>query len=106
MRGFGGMKPITIIPKEKLEQELKLLEQEYERSKHNLITTYCNANNPYEIGDIFTDHIGSILIEQIGYSGAFSSYNCKYYGLELKKDGTPKKLGNKRWAYQSNEVKS
>jgi hypothetical protein len=27
-----------------------------------------------------------------------------YLGLELKKDGTPKKKGEKRWAHQCNDL--
>jgi hypothetical protein len=29
-----------------------------------------------------------------------------YFGPELKKDGTPKKNGDKRKAWQSNDIKS
>ena len=92
------------MTKETLDQELALLLADYEQRKKDLIKSYCIANNPYKIGDVFTDHFGSIKIEEIRYS--INSRCCVYYGIELKKDGTPKKSGAKSTAWQSNEVKN
>jgi hypothetical protein len=90
-----------------LEMKIRELEQEFEQKKRNTIKEYCDVNNPYKIGDKFTDHIGTILIESIHYKhdiGIFGPPCCVYIGAELKKDGTPKKNGNKRKAWQSNDV--
>ena len=70
-----------------------------------VIKEYCDANNPYKVGDKFTDPIGTIIIERINYCWYFSTPCCRYFGIELKKNGSASKNGNKRTAYQSNEVK-
>ncbi len=91
---------------EELQQRIKEINKEVELKVNNEIKAYCNANNPYKVGDIFTDHIGSIKIEKIGYVlnlGRYKPY-CIYSGLELKKDGTPKKGDKKRVAHQINET--
>jgi hypothetical protein len=90
-----------------LKLKLNSLEEQYERKKHNLQREYCDANNPYKIGDNFTDHIGTIKIERIAYY--FSSYgyepSCIYFGIELKKDGTPKASEKRRKAFQPDDKK-
>ena len=91
-----------------LEDKLKVLENEFEHRKTLIMKEYCDANNPYKIGDKFTDHIGTIIIEKIYYKfimGPLSNPGCIYFGPELKKDGTPKKRGDKRRAWQSNDIK-
>ena len=71
-----------------------------------LAREYAYSNNTVKIGDIITDHIGSIKVEKIQWGFAFSrDYSeCIYTGIELKKDKTPTKRGNKRQIYQSNLV--
>jgi len=95
------------MTKEEMDSKLSQLEQEYSLNRKQIIKDFCDYNNPYKIGDIFTDHIGSIKIERIKYS--FSNLRdkpcCVYHGIELKKDLTPKKLVIKRDAWQSNEIK-
>jgi hypothetical protein len=90
------------MKKEIFEIKLKELEKRYELDKKNLIVEYCIKNNPYKIGDIFTDTQGSIKIENIKYSP--NKLCCVYYGIVLKKDGNPRKDGSKRSAYQINEI--
>lgn len=94
-------------------KELRLKEQEINDRLNLEITRlrkqYCDANNPYKIGDTFTDHIGSIKIEKIKYDFypfGGSTPCCIYFGVELLKNGTPNKRGNKRMAWQSNEIKN
>jgi len=91
-----------------LKIEIDKLEKEFDLKKDNLIKKYCDANNPYKVGDKFTDHMGTILIEKILYytstSFQFCLPCCVYFGTELKKDGTPKKNGAKRRASQSNDI--
>ena len=91
------------MTKETLDKQLTQLLADYEQSRKELIKRYCIANNPYKIGDVFTDHFGRIKIEKITYS--IHSMCCVYFGPELKKDGTPKKSGAVSSAYQKNEVK-
>jgi hypothetical protein len=91
------------MTKETLDKQLAQLLADYEQSKKELIKAYCIANNPYKVGDVFTDKIGSIKIGKITYS--LTSRCMVYFGPELKKNGTPKKSGAVRCAYQTNEVK-
>jgi hypothetical protein len=91
------------MTKETLDNQLAQLLADYEQQKKELIKRYCIANNPYKVGDVFTDRIGSIKIEEMAYS---LSRRCMvYFGPELNKKGTPKKSGAVRCAFQSNEVK-
>ena len=88
---------------QEFEDRLRELKVEFEQKKTKLIKEYVDANNPYKIGDKVTDHVCSIIIEKIKYHMSSSGFPCAvYYGPELKKDGTPKKNGNKTYVYQSN----
>jgi hypothetical protein len=89
---------------ENYQGELKALEKEFELRKQNLIKLYAQENNPYKVGDTIRDHIGSIVIEKVSYTTQYGSGfpTCSYYGLELKKDLTPRKDGSKRWMAQFN----
>ena len=71
-----------------------------------LARKYAYANNKIKVGDIVTDHIGSIKVEKIlwGFASFKDKPLCIYRGIELKKDKTPTKRGNKRDVYQSNLV--
>lgn len=90
---------------QELENKIKQLKQEFEQKKREAIIEYCNANNPYKVGDVFTDHIGSVIIEEIQYSErGMGRPSCVYWGWELKKDGTLKKGNPKRQAWQTNDV--
>jgi hypothetical protein len=77
----------------------------------SLAKEYAISNNPYKIGDVVTDHMGSIKIEQIKFyfstlpnSSLFPS--CTYFGIEVTKRGEPKKGGKKRSVYQENLINS
>ncbi len=84
---------------------LKQLEKEYAENKKQLAIKYAMSNNPFNIGDIFTDYIGSIRIDKIGTYIGGGLPECMYHGVELKKDGTPTKKALRRTGYQSNQVK-
>lgn len=91
-----------------LEEQLEILNEEFQENKNKLLKEFCFSNNPYKVGDIFEDHMGKILIEKImpsGYRFSGAIPCCSYYGLELKKDGTPRKNGSKRQCWQSNDIK-
>lgn len=90
---------------EQLNDLLKKADEDCKKQKNQLIRFFCDANNPYKIGDTFTDHIGSIKIQKIGYSVSFGKYCCTYDGVVLKKDGAETKSKEVRTAWQSNEIK-
>lgn len=70
---------------------------------NELAKKYCLSNNPYKIGDVFTDHNGSIRIDKIKFSPI--QLCCVYEGVVLKKDLTPGKRGKIRRAWQFHEIK-
>lgn len=82
----------------KHESELKVIAKEF-----------AFSNNPYKIGDIITDHVKSIKIQQIQWSFvSFSSdklSECVYKGIQLLKNGKPSVKKTGTYIYQSNIVK-
>lgn len=92
------------MKKEELKSKLNVLYKEYEEKKKTAMGEFCEANNPYNIGDIFEDHIGKIRIENIKYSGYGDDPCCVYEGPNLKKDGSERKDKSRRNAWQSNDI--
>lgn len=92
---------------ENYQKEVKKIEDEKELKIRELMREFAIANNPYKKGDIITDHIGSIIMESFKiYRPSYNSLpSCVYYGIELKKDGTPRVRQEKRPLYQINIVK-
>lgn len=84
--------------KQELKHKLNKLQQEYGLKKKEVMKKFCDANNPYQVGDKFTDHIGTIIIEKIRYSyTATGTPRCIYFGTDLNNN-------DKRYAWQSNDV--
>lgn len=83
---------------------LKQLKEEFEKNKKNLIQECALSNNPYNIGDIITDQLGTIQINAILFTTHYDKPTCVYIGTELKKDLTPKKGSPKRQSWQINIV--
>jgi len=92
---------------EEYKSRLEELGKEFIKKKNALAREYANSNNTVKEGDIFTDHIGSIRVENIGYEYDFNTSlpSCIYEGPELKADGTPKKNEARRTAYQTKQKK-
>ena len=91
------------MDKETLNLKIIQLQQEFYLKKKQVIRQYCDARNPYKVGDKFTDHIGTVVVEKIMYS-YIGNPCCIYFGVLLKKDGMPRKGNSKRYAYQSNDI--
>lgn len=94
---------------EDYELRLKEINERFEKEKKELAKEYAFSNSTYSIGDIITDSVGSIKIELIQYTVGGSFYSkhpqCVFSGVELKKDLTPTKKGEKRKIYQSSIIK-
>jgi hypothetical protein len=89
------------------EYQLKLnqINKDYELKLKSLAKECALSNNPYKIGDVVTDHMGSIKIEQIQFTlGGVNLPQCAYTGIELTKKGEPNKRGTKRRIYQSSII--
>lgn len=83
----------------------KAIDLKHQEELKELRRKYALANNPHKIDDVVTDHIGSLIIKQIGVTvGLGSDYpSCFYLGIEVKKDGkTAFKKQTGRKVYQSN----
>lgn len=91
---------------EQLNEQINAIREEAETKIKSVQKDYALANNPYKINDFFTDHVGTIKIEKIelGFS-AIRIPCCVYYGTIINKNGRPNKKGDRRYAYQSNEIK-
>lgn len=90
---------------EEYKEKLKFLETDFKNKKYELNKVYALFNNPYEVGDIATDHMGSIRIEKLDTdTDSMGIPSCVYYGLELKKDLTPTKRPERRHVWQTNLI--
>lgn len=88
---------------EELCEKRILAYKQYLNSINSYTTEYARSNNPIKMGDIITDHVGSIKVEGIKNTVPSSEKpQCIYYGIELKKDLTPMKKQSNRHVYQQN----
>ncbi|RZM21306.1 MAG: hypothetical protein EOO88_33695 [Pedobacter sp.] len=85
-------------------QRLSQLEERFQIEKDALVVECALANNPYQVGDVFTDYNGSIRIESIRPYRAHQLPTCAFYGLVLTNDESPDKTQTRREAYQINDV--
>jgi hypothetical protein len=93
------------MTQEEYKSKVNEINNDHQEKLRLLAKEYAYSNNPYSIGDIVTDPVGSIKIEQIKYQkgSIWSSFpSCIYFGIELTKKGEPNKRGNKRSVFQSN----
>lgn len=91
------------MTKEEYEKRIKSIDRECEEKKRKLRIECAKSNNPYKIGDVVEDHIGKLRIESIVFNNVTWQFpSCVYYGVELKKDGTPCKRQTNIPVYQSN----
>lgn len=65
---------------------------------------FALSNSVFKIGDVATDRIGSIRVQEIKIWRRHGAPlpECIYYGQTLKKDGTETKKKEVRAVYQSN----
>ena len=89
---------------EEYEKELTELENKFDSEKTALDEKYAAVNNTVKIGDLVTDHIGTIKVEKIKTAIINSVVpHCAYWGTRITKDsGKPYKRGGKRWVAQYN----
>jgi hypothetical protein len=82
------------------------LKESYEKEKNRISREFAFANNTYKIGDLFTDHAGTIKIEVIKWYYQFGGTpSCVYEGIVINKNGKENKRGEKRKAYKPDEQK-
>lgn len=75
------------------------IDKEARDKKFRLNKEYALANSHVKIGDIVTDHIGSVCVESIRiFNDRIPS--CIYMGTCITKAGKPFKSGEKRSVFQ------
>lgn len=81
------------MTKKEYNKEIRKINKEASTKKKELYQNYALSNNPYKIGDVISDGCRTLKIKEIKVGVyLFSSYpECIYTGIELKKDGSPKK---------------
>jgi len=95
---------MSAMTKKEYQSQIKTINTEANEKKKEVMREYAMSNNPYNIGDIVKDHQQTIKVDdiKIQISSETSMPQCVYYGILLKKDGTPYKSGKKEYVYQSN----
>ena len=92
------------MTKEEFTLEKIQIDKERDEKYTSLCSKYATIHNPYKVGDIVKDHVGSVKIEKISFTIQYGTNipYCIYFGLELKKDLTPRKGLSKRSVHQIN----
>lgn len=91
------------MTKKEYKEQLCALEADYEKKKRELELAFAKRNNLVRIGDKVRSHSSYILVEKMVLCKPLGYPPCvKYFGTELKKDGTPKKSGTKDYVFQMN----
>ncbi len=95
------------MTKEEYQLKYKEITEQEGKRKRTLSIEYARLNNPYSFGDIITDGVVSIKIEEIKYS-LYTSFDtlpcCVFIGTQLTKKGELNKRGKKRLIYQANII--
>lgn len=91
---------------EAMEDQLALISKQYEIDRKDIIRKYCIEISKASVGDIVTDHIGSVIVEKIGfYFQCWDKPLPTYFGFEITKAGKRRKNQSKRTVYGSNVLK-
>ena len=81
---------------EEYKQQLGLITEDFELKKRRLNIRYAIDNARFKVGDILKNHNTTILVDENKVGRNFHGIPYMvYHGLELKKDLTPKKNGNR-----------
>ena len=93
------------MTREEYDQKRKELRAKHEMSLKHLAVEYAKSNNPYNVGDIITDHYQTGRITEIKYYTSEERPECVYICDNLTKKGTIKVNDPVTKIYQSNIVK-
>ncbi len=72
-----------------------VIDHDYRKRLSALAKDFAFSNSSVAVGDIVTDHTGSIKVEAVRFH-AGNNPSCVYVGVELTKKLVPKKSGVKR----------
>ena len=88
---------------EEYRNKVEEIENENRKDLERFAMEYAMSHNKVKVGDIITDHMGSICVEKISYR-SHGIPRCIYHGCCYTKKGNPYKSGEKRWVYQTNLI--
>ena len=89
---------------EEYHEKKKEIENRAQKEIKRLVCEYALSedNNSIQVGDMVTDHIGTIKVTSIKVYLDFNRPSCIYRGLQYTKQGKPFKSGEERDVYQFN----
>ena len=91
------------MTKEELNERILIIGMEATIKKNDLYKEYALSHNPYKVGDVITDHIGSGRIRSIYVTiGQMDEPMCVYICDNLTKSGKISKREPQRHIYQKN----
>lgn len=91
------------MTKEEYDLKIKAIQDKADEDKKRLAKDYALSLATVKVGEVATDHIGSVRVEKILFSSGFlKNPEPVYRGFVLKKDGTPTKKHETRDVYHSN----
>ncbi len=93
--------------KEDYKHKTLMLAEKHKEEVFQLKKKYAMANSSVQVGDMVTDHMGSVKVERIKIHTGYhvdDLPSCVYYGPCYTKSGRPFKSGERRGAYQANLV--
>ena len=93
------------MTKQEYDIGLKLLEKEYDTKCAELMKKYALSNNSVIVGEIISDHTGTIQVESAKFYLEKRNPCMIYYGKLVNKNGTFRKDGKTGSIYQPNIVK-
>lgn len=99
---YQTIKTKFIMTEEIYTERKKQLETQLQLDLNKLRRECAEANNPYKIGDVISDHYHTIRIESMAEYGWGTLPYMLYRGVELKKDGTPTKRQENTEMHQTN----
>lgn len=84
----------------------KKLNLDHDKQLANIDKEYALSNNPYNVGDVISDHYKTIRIKKIRTTRVLlGKPTCLYEGLRLNKDGTISKRQDDCSVFQRNIAK-
>lgn len=86
-------------------KQVRALENEHNMKLTAIMLDYAEQNSSVEVGDFFTDHMGTIKVEKIQLHKNPDRPSLVFFGSEYTKKMTQKKSKTKRKAWEINGVK-
>lgn len=88
-------------------EKLSMMRIRHREEMRELQREYAMAQSPFKVGDLVTDHIGTVKVDYIDFDVADMGrrVRCVYVGPCYTKQGKPFKSGERRPVFQQNILK-